>query len=640
MSAPAPATRTSRKARPRRLGSWPVGWVLALLVGLLVGLALLPLARAWLLGNAARDSLVAVKVALQDGDEDAARAAVAEARDQVHDFRTIVDSPVGDAWGRVPGFGTALTDGRRFGAALADVVAVAGSGLELWPEMAGEESQLFDGKQVDLALLERVIDEADDVVTRLDRARESLEAVRGDGVVLGDAVADARDDALAELVPLDDAAEDLRPLLPRLPAMLGAEGPRRYVIAILNPAELLYSGGTPLSFAPLTVDDGRIEMGETVDTADNGEDFVPRFWKKVEGNPFHRGRLRVATATMAPSWPVAGEELLNAWRSLYGVQGAGVIAVDVMTLARLAEITGPMAVEGYGTVDAANLAHILIGNYDNIPNPYIRHTINASLVPLFHERLFDGGQLAAKARVLHEMAQGRHFAVFFRDDDVQAAFDRLGVTGDLSDTDHDYLGVFTQNAVPSKTDYYQSRTLRSRVRLAEDGSARVELEVDIHNDTPAYAFDGADPREGYFTRWLHASVGTFLPKGTEVRSASVDGVPFEYNVGDYFGRPFVRRTVVFAPQQRHTVRLVYDVPSAAVVEEDGGLTYGLDVDPQGMVRPQGIAVTVRFPAGHTPTDLPEGWVAKNARTAMWGGPALVASPRFELRATPTAPEVE
>ena len=55
---------------------------------------------------------------------------------------------------------------------------------------------------------------------------------------------------------------------------------------------------------------------------------------------------------MAPSWPIAGEEPLNAWRSLRGRNMSGLVAVDVIALARLSEITGPMEVPGYGRVDS------------------------------------------------------------------------------------------------------------------------------------------------------------------------------------------------------------------------------------------------------------------------------------------------
>ncbi len=111
---------------------------------------------------------------------------------------------------------------------------------------------------------------------------------------------------------------------------------------------------------------------------------------------------------------------------------------------------------------------------------------------------------------------GRHFAVYFRDDEVQDTLDDLAISGDLSDTKHDYLGVFTQNAVPSKTDYWQSRTVRSDVRLRPDGSARVALEVEIHNDSAPYAGPGTDPQQGYFTRWATCRSAPSCPAGAEV----------------------------------------------------------------------------------------------------------------------------
>ena len=93
--------------------------------------------------------------------------------------------------------------------------------------------------------------------------------------------------------------------------------------------------------------------------------FQPRYWRKVQGNPFHRGPIRVALGGMAPSWPIAGEETLNAWRSLRGRNMSGLVAVDVIALARLSEITGPMEVPGYGRVDSTNLVETLVGSYDD-----------------------------------------------------------------------------------------------------------------------------------------------------------------------------------------------------------------------------------------------------------------------------------
>jgi hypothetical protein len=62
----------------------------------------------------------------------------------------------------------------------------------------------------------------------------------------------------------------------------------------------------------------------------------------------------------------------------------------------------------------------------------------------------------------------------------------------------------------------------------------------------------------------------------------------------------------------------YTVPSAAVKNADGTLTYVLDVDPQDLVYPEALTVSVTFPTGWTSTSLPHGWRATSTG-AHWAG---------------------
>lgn len=602
------------------------------LAAAVVGFAALGVSLAQVPGaaDAARAELESARVALEDGDTDAATDAVARAREHTDAVQVGVQGPAGLVGQWVPVVGTSVRDARHLGDALDAVVSVAELGAEAYPEITGDEATFFEGGHVDIPTLERLVASAGDAEDQLSRARTSLTAIEATGPA-GARLGAARDEALAQVDPLLDDLGGLMPLMRQLPAILGADGERKYLLAILNPAEMLYSGGTALSYAPVTVSDGRVTIGATVDTQSNNAMFQPRYWRKVQGNPFHRGPIRVALGGMAPSWPIAGEETLNAWRSLRGRNMSGLVAVDVIALARLSEITGPMEVPGYGRVDSTNLVETLVGSYDDYADAdgRERKAANRALVPLFVERLLDTGQLPDKVRVLADAAAGRHFAVYFRDDQVQATLDDLAISGDLSSTKHDYLGVFTQNAVPSKTDYWQSRTVHSDVRLRPDGSARVALEVEIHNDSAPYAGPGTDPQQGYFTRWANLSVGSFLPRRAAVDRVSVDGVPIAFTVGDYFGRPFVRHTIELPPQARRTVRLAYDVPAAAVRDGDS-LTYRLDLDPQGMVRPQSVSVRVHLPDGFTADELSEGWSAAGRGTVTWTDEALDDSPRLAL----------
>jgi Protein of unknown function (DUF4012) len=607
------------------------GRVALLVAGLVVAATLLvavPLGWTWWQARSTQDSLEETVGALRDGDHEAAVAHVEQARAHADRLAASQQGLLGLLWDRLPVLGASADDTDRLVEALDLATSVAETGVAVQPLVSGDDATLVRDGRVDLDILDEVVAAFRRVDRQLADARELLTDVRGDSPLLGGMITELREEGLHGIDPVLAGLDTARPVVDVLPDVLGADGPRKYLIAILNPAELLYSGGTPLTFAPMTVDRGRIELGTPQDTATHGVAFRPRYWRKVPHNPFHRGPLRIGTASFAPDWSVSGEEVLNAWRSLRGRQMAGLLAVDVMALRDLVALTGPLDVPYYGAVSAETFVPTLISSYDAIPDYRVRHQINQALVPVFRDRLFATGRFVDKFAAMHTAAKGRHLAVYFRDDATQQAFRGLGLTGELSDTDHDYLGVFTQNAVPSKTDYWQARSVQSRVALRPDGSAHVALDVAVHNDSPPYAGKGPDPQQGYSTRWATLSVASFLARGADVRTVRVDGQPVDFHVGDFFGRPFVRHTVTFPPQTQHTVRLEYDVPAAAVRDGDR-LTYHLDIDPQGTVRPGAIGVEVTWPQGWTPNDVPDGWFT-DGRRAAWGGPALLSSYAFEV----------
>ena len=187
---------------------------------------------------------------------------------------------------------------------------------------------------------------------------------------------------------------------------------------------------------------------------------------------------------------MSGEEILRAWAKAVKQEYDGFIAIDVPAIASLVGITGPIDVPDVGTVDHTNLTQTLVGSYDRFKDLEQRRALNRALIPIFRERLFAGGQFVEKFQTLGDAARARHFAVYFRDPDAQAVVRDLGVDGDLSTTDHDYLGVFSQNTNVAKADYWLDRTVTSDVSLRKDGSAEVELTISTANDAPPYVATG------------------------------------------------------------------------------------------------------------------------------------------------------
>lgn len=606
-----------------------------MLVGVVLALLAIPFLNAPGHAEGARADLEAAKTALDAGDFEAAETSVASARGNADQLQDAVQGIGGDVWSWVPVAGGPVRDVRHLGNALDELTAVAEVGVESFADVSGEGATLFVDGKVDLPTLATLTEAVDTVGTRLATAEAELTDVADERLVGGGRLAQARDEALTQVSPLSEGVDAISPVLDVLPGLLGSEDQRKFLIAMLNPSELRYSGGAVLALSTLTTQDGRITIGEAFDSSESPAFFRPFYWKKVKGNPFHRGRQSAQTATYAPSWPVAGNELLNAFRSLRGRPGAGLIAVDSVALGRLLEFTGPIEVPGYPPLTADNFVYETVGNYDAHPDPLERRELNKALAPSFTEALFNPDDLVGKMTALHDMARARHFAVYFRTPEAQEAFADLGLTGDLPSTDQDYIGVFNQNTNVSKADYWQRRAVRSEVAVAADGSARVRLSITVHNDSPPPAPGAYDQRGlSYTTRWNGMSLAAFLPTGATISAVRLDDETVPFTPRQYFGRPFVRRTIEFPPQSRKTYEVEYDVPSAAVVDEDGGLLYRLDLTPQGMVNPQAVTVRVRFPKGLEVGDLPEGWRTSGKRTATYTTPGLVTSEAFEIVATP------
>jgi hypothetical protein len=599
MSLGSPALVWARRRRRRLL--------LALAGIAVAALALLasPLLGVPLDARAAKNHLIAASAALQDGDVTSARDNVESAREHLDVARGGLQRLGDGVWSWVPQ--TSVDDTGQLVQALDEATNIAEIGVDLYPEVAGERSTLFRDQQVDRAVLDRAIDDAYKIQDHLASADEALSEVQGTTPLVGALISAQRDAAAARVEPMVAAIADAEPLLAELPAMLGYEGTRDYLIAMLNPAELRYSGGAALSFVPMRWDQGKLDLGESLNTLDDPRLSALNRWRKVAGNVLHPQPGRVTTAAFAPSWSVSGEEMLRAWRSARNERYDGLVAVDVVAFSKLLGATGPVTVRTYGELNEGNLVETLVGSYnDYYPDATVQDSLNADVVPAFQDQLLRGGKFVAKAKALGAAAEGRHFALYFRDDEVQKAIASVGLEGDLTAPDGDYLGVFTQNLNASKTDFYQRRRVALDVALNEDGSSSNNLQLEMHNDTPSYEF-GVDPQWGHFTRWAGVRLSAFLPRGVAVDRASFGGRPFDADVRHFYEHDMVWRSTLLEPGASAALELRYRVPRAAENDGSGDLVYRLAIDPQGTVNPQAVDVTVRVPGGYRATDLPAGW---------------------------------
>lgn len=603
------------------------------------GILLLPGLMALGNGYAAKQGTTEALASLRAGDLGATRASLHAVRDDAGDMRRATTGVTGSIWGWLPGGDTDRVDVVHLAAALDRLTSVVETTVEAYPETSATDGFLVDdGGRVDVDGLTAVLAEVDVIRSLVGEARDQLGRVTGDGF-FGLVIDRGRDAAMARVEPLAAILRLADPLLPHLPALLGAHGPQTYVVALLNPAEQRLSGGASLSFSSITVDDGEIQPGKAL-TATNSVSAFDKFsWRPVGGNPFHREgqKLRLTTAALAPSWRVSGEELARAWESLRQEEVAGVIVFDVIALQDLMRFTGPIEVAGYGVLDSSNLVERLVGSYEEYTSAdafLARRRGAEELMSLFQSRLLSPSLVGHKLASLLASAEGRHVAAFFMDPEIRETVEDLGLAGTLSATQDDYVGVFNQATSGHKADYWQRRDVRSRVRIAPDGSAHVTLQVEILNDAPPPADDVPLSFANYVRRDNDMSLAAFLPREVQLRRATVDGDRVDLELEDFYGRPFVRTRLHFEPGERHTLVLRYDVAGAAEVRGDT-MVYRLDVDPHPLVDPEGVEVAVHWPDGYTTGKLPEGWTATDGG-ARFETEDLDSSPRWKVFAARTS----
>ena len=152
----------------------------------------------------------------------------------------------------MPVAGGAVKDVRHLVGALDEATSIAEIGTDLYPDLMQNDSLVQDAT-VDLDQLDAILAELNRAGPHMHAASDDLDEVDGSTPFVGDAILGARDEARARIDPLRVTYDEAAPVFDALPDVLGADGERTYLVAIMNPAELRYSGGATLTLVPMTV---------------------------------------------------------------------------------------------------------------------------------------------------------------------------------------------------------------------------------------------------------------------------------------------------------------------------------------------------------------------------------------------------
>lgn len=532
-----------------------------LLVGAWVGI------RGWLAKNALESALPAAKqvqTAVVAGDVATAKAAAKTLRTHAAQAESLTGDPVWRLAEFVPLLGSNLT-AVRVSAASTDTLA-----SEVIDPLVGVAGQVDPraikpvGQKIDLAPIEAAKPVVVKAQAAFHRAQSAVDGLSTDGTL--PQVSNAVDRLRAQLDKAETVVDAVGNSVRLLPPMLGADGPRTYLVLVQNPAELRATGGLVGALALIKADNGVISLeaqssGTSIGPWEAPVTAIPASTQGLYGPLV--GRF-IQDVNLTPHFPLAASTAATMWTQTHGGTVDGVLTIDPVVLTGLLKATGPVALPTGDTLTSANAIPLLLSeSYKKFSLPEEQDAYFASAATAVFDSVASGKADGAELiKALAASGSQRRLLVWSAHPAEQKVLAPTTLAGALpaSTASTAGLGVYFNDATGAKMDYYLSTKVEAGTAICRvDGKPTSRISVTLTNKAPA---DAAATLPDYVT-----GAGTYgVPPGsirTRVAvygatdgllvSTTSDGASYPTISGMDDKRPVSVFTVELAPGQSKTV---------------------------------------------------------------------------------------
>ncbi|RUL94823.1 DUF4012 domain-containing protein [Verrucosispora sp. FIM060022] len=381
--------------------------------------------------------------------------------------------------------------------------------------------------RLDVADLQAVATQLAEVDASVRRTRSDLLAIRDDRLIgqVREAVVRLRGeiDRLADLTSAADRAGRL------LPPLLGADGPRRYLLVSQNLAELRATGGMFGAYALIEANKGRLRMGSQGSSAGLGSFAKPlkvptevrSLWGELPG-------IYPADVNLSPHFPTAAALYRDMYRRSAQDTVDGVLAVDPVALSYLLRVTGPVRVPAGVELTADNAVKTLLSDTYQRMEPAEQDAFFAAAAgsvfdALFERKIPPSGLLSAFDRSVTE----RRILFWSARPEEQRTFGDSRMAGTLPEQDAvPTVGVFLNDGSGAKLGYYLRQSADLAVGECQgEGRRELSLRVTMRSTAPSSGLSDsvlglARSGDPYTVRTL---VSVYAPAGGAVLDIRLDG---------------------------------------------------------------------------------------------------------------------
>lgn len=388
------------------------------------------------------------------------------------------------------------------------------------------------------------------------------------------------------------------------PAMLGADGARRYLIMFTSPAEARGLTGLMGNYAVVTMTDGRIEQTDfgRTNALINTILANPDIKLDAPAEYFERYRLYGAgeqggsprpkfwsNVTMSPDMPTVGSIVAQLFEGGGGPPLDGVFVLDPVGLAAVLDVAGPIQLEGLDTpLDGSNLAQFLLRDiyvYDE--------DVREELLQQASERTIDAlltGTLPAPQEIAAKLGPATttsHIVAWASRPDEQEVFRLMGMDGALpSPAGRDGFAVVNNNANGNKIDSFLERTIAYQADFdPSTGQVDSTMAITLNNTAPTTGFPDyvIDNLIGLPAGSNRTLLSVYSP--LELTGVTIDGEFAEASIQTEAGWNVYSLFLVIPSESERTIAFTF----SGTIDAD---QYSLVVRPQPLPTPDQYVIDV------------------------------------------------
>jgi hypothetical protein len=381
-------------------------------------------------------------------------------------------------------------------------------------------------------------------------------------------------DAVEQLIDvLDDATEQVDVVARAVdlaPAMLGADGPRDYLVLFQNNAELRTTGGIPGAVALLRVENGKISLVQQASSGDFPRADAPVLPLPVETQGLY-GAITgqyIQDVNLTPQFPLSAQLAREMWKRQFGTEVDGVLSIDPVALSYLLTATGPVTLPTGDVLTPDNVVETLLSTaYTRYSEPTEQDAFFAGAAATVFSAV-SSGQLDASALItaLARAGDERRLYLWSADDAEQSRLSETTLAGELplSTRDDPRFGVYFNDGTASKMDYYLSTEIAvGQAVCRQDGRPSWIVDVTLTNDAPA---DAATSLPEYVTGAgllgtppgdINTNVSIYAPSEGVFVAAAEDGQEVGLQTATDSGLSVTQYQKVLSPGQKSTMRVEF-----------------------------------------------------------------------------------